>query len=162
MQITERANEVSTRAHNDKYDNSRSIKHVYLLVVIFLKIFQDGRLYPSFSTTTVISSSSYHRNCLAAFFWNDKKSYLFSHTFKFQRGTFAKHDLTSMVIWYQSDLYLGNYFQSKVCQWKTCVWQASKCLYTVIRPLYLHLHLTSVFRSTCFKTAAPQNVTEYT
>ena len=56
----------------------------------------------------------------------------------------------------QSDLCLANYFQSKVCQWKTCVWQASKSLYTVIRPLYLHLHLTSVFRSTGFKTAALQ------
>jgi len=51
-------------------------KHVYLPVVIFLKVFQDGRLYTSFSTTTVISSSSYHRNCLAAFFWNNKKNYL--------------------------------------------------------------------------------------
>lgn len=26
------------------------------------------------------------------------KKAIFSHTFKFQRGTFAKHDLTSMVI----------------------------------------------------------------
>ena len=162
MQITERANEVSTRAHNDKHDNSRSIKHVYLLVVIFLKVFQDGRLYPSFSTTTVISSSSYHRNCLAAFFWNNKKAIFFPTPLNSNAELLRN---TTWPRWWsdnQSDLCLANYFQSKVCQWKTCVWQASKSLYTVIRPLYLHLHLTSVFRSTGFKTAAPQNVTEYT
>ena len=36
-------------------------------VIVFLEIFQDGGLYPSFASTAVISSSRDHRDGLATF-----------------------------------------------------------------------------------------------
>ena len=47
------------------------ISHLHKLsnspVVVFLEIFQDGGLYPSFASTAVISSTSDHRDSLATF-----------------------------------------------------------------------------------------------